>query len=71
MSKEFACATCGKDLLFELPQSISRWDSATDTRVFCSGDCITASAPPADCVVYKPDPEAAPVPPTHWQEYDL
>lgn len=53
MNKEkFCCATCDKDLMFELPQNISRWNSPTDKRVFCSGACITASVAPADCVTY-------------------
>lgn len=60
MSKEFACATCGRDLMYEIPRNIARWDSPTDERVFCSGNCITESTPPTDCKIYRPQ-----------QEYDL
>lgn len=54
MSKEFACATCGRDLMYEIPRGILRWDRSTDTRVFCSGPCITESSPPDDCRVFRP-----------------
>lgn len=60
MSADFTCATCGKDLLFELPRNISQWDSPTDKRVFCSGECIANSTPPSDCKIYRPDFENPP-----------
>jgi len=55
--KPFDCATCGKDMLFELPQSLYRWNSPTDERVFCSGNCITQSKAAPDTKTYTPAAE--------------
>lgn len=58
-AEKFACATCGKDLQWEMPQSIYRWDSPTDDRVFCSLEHFSKSQVPDDVKVFRP------------QEYDL